>query len=188
VCTISEHSRSFRLPPWTLNDGDLTSVFYDSFRRCAVVTAFLGKEYPVLIPFPGTGHDTLQNETYSTKIVHAAQSASGIFVALNAMTEIVQFEFSTKGLLSPRRLKRASRGIPNSAFKPGAICLAMPVDNIIQCFWIKDQKCMLRTVHVATGETVSDFDLREQFDRLMGLKGQAVIKRAESLMIPELGG
>ena len=185
--TISEQSRSFRLPPWTLNDGDLTSVFYDSFRRSAIVTAFLGKEYPMLIPFPG--NDALQNETYSTKIVHAAQSPSGIFVTVNAMTEMIQFEYTSKGQLSPRRLRKASSKIPNSAFEPGAIALGMPMDNVLQCFWIKDQKCMLRTVDIgATGETVTDFDLRLHYDRLMSLKGKAVIASAPTLGIPELDG
>ncbi|KAF2660137.1 hypothetical protein K491DRAFT_688460 [Lophiostoma macrostomum CBS 122681] len=208
VRMISEHSRSFRLPPFTLNDGDLTSVFYDSLRRCAIVTAFLGKEYPLLIPFPlltsdtgtgtgtSTGYEALQNETYSTKIVHAAQSASGIFVAVNAMTEIVQFEFNAKGVLSPRRLKRVARGVPNSAFKPGAICLSMPRDDTVRAFWIKEKKCVLRTVRVGTGtgagvregEGVTDVDLRGWYDRLVGIKGRAVIKRAESLRIAELGG
>jgi hypothetical protein len=185
VSTISEHSRSFKLPPWTLNDGDLTSVFYDSFRRSAIVTAFLGKEYPMLIPFPG--YDLLQNETYSTKIVHAAQSPSGMsFIAANAMTEIIQFEYTAKGTLSPRKLKKASSKISSSTFKPGAIALAMPLDNVLQCFWIKDGKCMLRTVKIGTGETFKDYDIRPHFDRLMSLKNRPVIARAPSLLIPEM--
>lgn len=185
VGTISEHSRSFKLPPWTLNDGDLTGVFYDSMRRCALVTAFLGKEYPVLIPFPG--YDALQNETYSTKIVHTAQSPSGLtFVAVNAMTEIIQFEYTAKGTLGPRKLKKPSSKISTSAFKPGAIALAMPLENVLQIFWVKDGKCMLRSVKLGSGEVFKDYDLRPHYDRLMSMRNRSVVARAPSLMIPEL--
>ncbi|PSN68422.1 hypothetical protein BS50DRAFT_491972 [Corynespora cassiicola Philippines] len=185
VSTISEHSRSFKLPPWTLNDGDLTGVFYDSARRAALVTAFLGKEYPVLIPFPG--YDTLQNETYSTKIVHAAQSPSGsTFVVANSMTEMIQFEFTAKGTLSPRKLKKTPSKISNSVFKPEAIALAMPLENCLQCFWIKDGKCMLRSVKIGAGETFRDYDIRPHYDRLMSIRERAIIARAPSLHIPEL--
>lgn len=185
VSTISEHSRSFRMPPYTLNDGDLTSVFYDSMRRSALVTAFLGKEYPVLVPFPG--YDPLQNETYSTKIVHAAQSPSGLtFAVVNAMTELIQFEYTTKGTLSPRKFKKASSKISTSVFKPGSIALAMPVENVLQIFWVKDGKCMLRSVKIGTGEQFRDYDIRPHYDRLMSLRNKAVIARAPSLLIPEL--
>ncbi|KAF2261628.1 hypothetical protein CC78DRAFT_343557 [Lojkania enalia] len=185
VSTISEHSRSFKMPPWTLNDGDLTSVFYDSMRRNAIVTAFLGKEYPILIPFPG--YDILQNETYSTKIVHAAQSPSGAtFVVANAMTEIIQFEYNAKGALSPRKLKKSSSKISTSVFKPSTIALAMPLENCLQCFWVKDGKCMLRSIKIGATETFRDYDIRPHYDRLMSLKNKPVIARAPSLLIPEL--
>ncbi|KAF2710903.1 hypothetical protein K504DRAFT_500839 [Pleomassaria siparia CBS 279.74] len=188
VSTISEHSRSFKLPPWTLNDGDITSVFYDTSCRSAIVTAFLGKEYPLLVPFPG--FDALQNEQYSTKIVHAAQSPSGTsFIVANAMTEIIQFEHTAKGTFSPRKLKKSSSKISISVFKPGSVALAMPLENALQCFWIKDGKCMLRSVKIGTGgETFKDYDIRAHYDRLMGLKSRAVIARAPSLLIPELDG
>jgi hypothetical protein len=185
VTTVAEHSRSFKMPPWTLNDGDLTSVFYDSMRRAALVTAFLGKEYPLLIPFPG--HDNLQNETYSTKIVQAAQSPSGeTLVVVNAMTEIVQFEYTTKGMLSPRKLKKASSKISQGVFKPGSIALAMPLESVLQIFWVKDGKCMLRSVKIGASEQFKDYDIRPHYDRLMSLKTKPVIARAPSLMIPEL--
>jgi hypothetical protein len=187
VGTISEHSRSFKMPPFTLNDGDLTGVFYDPMRRCALITAFLGKEYPVLIPFPG--YDMLQNETYSTKIVHTAQSPSGLtFISVNAMTEIIQFEFTAKGTLSPRKLRKSSSKISTSVFKPGAIALAMPLENVLQLFWVKDGKCMLRSVKIGPGEVFRDYDIRPHYDRLMGIRSKAVIARAPSLMIPELDG
>ncbi|KAF1965866.1 hypothetical protein BU23DRAFT_574517 [Bimuria novae-zelandiae CBS 107.79] len=185
VTTIAEHSRSFKMPPWTLNDGDLTTVFYDSTHRSALVTAFLGKEYPLHVPFPG--YDDLQNETYSTKIVHAAQSPTGeTFTVVNAMTEIIQFEYTTKGMLSPRKLKKASSKISQGVFKPGAIALAMPLENVLQIFWVKDGKCMLRIVKIGAVEQFNDYDLRPHYDRLMSLKTKPVIARAPSLMIPEL--
>ncbi|KAF2033455.1 hypothetical protein EK21DRAFT_108925 [Setomelanomma holmii] len=109
VSTVSEHLRSFNLPPWVLNDGDLTGVFYDSVRHSALVTAFLGKYYPIQIPFPG--FDPLQNENYSTKIISAAQSPLGsTFIIANAMTEIKQFKYTSKGILSLRKLKKHSAG------------------------------------------------------------------------------
>ncbi|KAH7073549.1 hypothetical protein BKA63DRAFT_603910 [Paraphoma chrysanthemicola] len=184
VGTISEHSRSFKLPPWVLNDGDITSVFYDSAHRAALVTAFLGKEYPVMIPFPG--YDPLQNETYSTKIVAAAQSPSGsTLIVANAMTEIIQFEYTSKGTLSPRKLKKASGKMSNSVFKPGAIVLGMPEENVLLAFWIRDGKCILRTIQLGGTETIKDVDIREQYDRLMSLE-RPVVKAAESVGVPEL--
>ena len=185
VSTISEHSRSFKLPPWTLNDGDLTGVFYDSARRAALVTAFLGKEYPMLVPFPG--FETLQNETYSTKIVSAAQSSSGsTFIVANGMTEIIQFQYTAKGILSPHRLKKSSSKISASVFKPGAIALAMPQEDVLRAFWIKDGKLMLRSIKLGTTETIRDVDMRSHYDRLMSLKERPIIARAPSLAIAEL--
>ncbi|KAH7118008.1 hypothetical protein B0J11DRAFT_98340 [Dendryphion nanum] len=185
VSNLSEHSRSFKMPPWTLNDGDLTSVFYDSNRKSAIVTAFLGKEYPLLVPFPGYG--TLQNETYSTKIVDAAQSPSGTtFIVANSMTEIIQFEYNAKGALSPRKLKKSTGKISNGAFKPGAMAMAMPLENILQCFWLKEGKCMLRRINIGSTETFQDYDIRPQYDRLMSMRKNPVIARAPSLSIPEL--
>ncbi|KAH7393020.1 hypothetical protein BKA66DRAFT_457420 [Pyrenochaeta sp. MPI-SDFR-AT-0127] len=185
VSTISEHSRSFKLPPWTLNDGDLTGVFYDSSRRAALVTAFLGKEYPVLVPFPG--YEPLQNETFSTKIISAAQSPSGsTFIVANGMTEIIQFQYTAKGTLAPHRLKKSSSKISTSVFKPGHLALAMPQENCLRAFWIKDGKCMLRSINVGTTETIKDIDIRSHYDRLMSLKERPIIASAPSLDIPEL--
>lgn len=139
----------------------------------------------MLIPFPG--FDTLQNEQYGTKVVHAAQSPSGsTFVVANAMTEIIQFEYTARGTLAPRKLKKSSSKISNTVFKPGAIALAMPLENVLQCFWVRDGKCMLRTIKIGTGETFRDYDLRVHYDQLMSLKSKPIIARAPSLMIPEL--
>ena len=173
------------MPPWTLNDGDLTSVFYNSTKKAAHVTAFLAKEYPLLIPIPG--HGNLQNETYSTKIIQGAQSPTGeTFTVANAMTEIIQFEYTARGTLSPRKLRKASSRISQSVFKPGAIALAMPLETVLQMFWVKDGKCMLRSVKMGPVEQTYDHDLRPHYDRLLTLKTKPVIARAPSLMIPEL--
>jgi hypothetical protein len=186
VSTISEHSRSFKLPPWVLNDGDLTGVFYDSARRAALVTAFIGKEYPMFVPFPG--YDNLQNETYSTKIVSAAMSPSGsAFVIANSMTEMIQFEYTAKGTLSPRKLKKGSSKISNSVFKPGAIALAMPSEDTVLAFWIKDGKCVLRTIKLGATETVKDMDIRPHYDQLTKSKDRLFVASASSLSIAELG-
>jgi hypothetical protein len=185
VSTISEHSRSFKLPPWVLNDGDLTGVFYDSVRRAALVTAFIGKEYPMLVPFPG--FEALHNETYSTKIVAAAQSPSGAaFVIANSMTEIIMFEYTAKGTLSPRKLKKSSSKMSNSVFKPGAIALAMPSENTLLAFWIRDGKCMLRTIKLGALEVVKDLDIRRHYEQLMNLMDRPGMASASSLSVAEL--
>ena len=138
-----------------------------------------------MIPFPGYGD--LQNETYSTKIVFAAQSPSSqTYIVANAMTEIIQFEYTPKGRLSPHKLKKAAAKISSSVFKPGCITLAMPQDNCLQCFWVKDGKCMLRNIKLGLGENIRDIDIRPQYDRLMALKDKPVIARAPTLRIPEL--
>ncbi|OCL02328.1 hypothetical protein AOQ84DRAFT_304929 [Glonium stellatum] len=184
VSTISEYPRSFRLPPWTLNDGELTSVFYDGSHRNAIFTAFLSKEYPVLIPFPG--YEELQNEEFGTKIVHSAQSPSGsVFAVANGMAEIVQLEYTPRGTLYPRKLKMGSSKISSAAFKPGCIILAMPHESVIQAFWIKDTKLMLRIIKVNNGETFRDYDIRPHYDRIFSGRATAATQ-APVLRIPEL--
>jgi hypothetical protein len=165
ISPISQ-SRSFKLPPRVLNDGDLTSVFYDPTRRAALVTAFISKEYPLLIPFPG--YAALQNETFSTKIVAAAQSPSGsVFVVANAMTEIIMFEYTAKGAFAPRKLKKASSKISSSVFKPGAIVLGMPAEDVLKVFWIREGRCMLRTIRLGMTEGIQDVDIRGKYDELI---------------------
>ena len=89
-------------------------------------------------------------------------------------------------MLSPRKLKKASSKISQGVFKPGAIALAMPLENVLQIFWVKDGKCMLRNVKIGASEQFKDYDIRPHYDRLMSLKTKPVIARAPSLMIPEL--
>ena len=128
-----------------------------------------------------------QNETYSTKIISAAQSPSGsALIVANSMTEIIQFEYTAKGTLSPRKLKKSSSKISNNVFKPGAIALAMPSEDTLLAFWVKDGKCMLRTVKLGVTETIKDVDIRPHYDRLMNMKDRPIIGRAPSLDIPEL--
>jgi hypothetical protein len=182
ISPISQ-SRSFKLPPRVLNDGDLTSVFYDPIRRAALVTAFISKEYPLLIPFPG--YAALANETFSTKIVAAAQSPSGsVFVVANAMTEIIMFEYTAKGAFAPRKLKKASSKISSSVFKPGAIVLGMPAEDVLKVFWIRDGKCMLRTIRLGMTEGIQDVDIRGKYDEL---NSRSVVG-APSVGIAELDG
>jgi hypothetical protein len=182
ISPISQ-SRSFKLPPSVLNDGDLTSVFYDPTRRAALVTAFISKEYPLLVPFPG--YAPLQNETFSTKVVAAAQSPSGsVFVVANAMTEIIMFEYTAKGAFAPRKLKKASSKISSSVFKPGAIVLGMPAEDVLKVFWIREGKCMLRTIRLGMTEGIQDVDIRGKYDELIS---RSVVE-TPSVGIAELEG
>lgn len=138
----------------------------------------------MFVPFPG--YAKLQNETFSTKIVSAAMSPSGsVFVIANAMTEMIHFEY-TKGVLSPRKMKKSSSKISNGAFKPGAISLAMPRDDTVLVFWIKDGKCMLRTIRLGGSESIRDMDIRAQYDMLMRPKERTAMAGASSLSIAEL--
>ncbi|KAF1918188.1 hypothetical protein BDU57DRAFT_547277 [Ampelomyces quisqualis] len=165
VTSISERPRTFKLPPWVLNDGDLTSIFFDPLRRCALVTAFVGKEYPLLIPFPG--YAALHNETYSTKIICAAQSPSGSTVVVaNAMTEIILFEYSSRGTLNPRKLKKVSHKIPHGVFRPGAMEMCMPREDLLRMFWVRDGKFVVRSVWLGGREEVRDGDLRGEYERV----------------------
>ena len=42
----------------------------------------------------------------------------------------------------------------------------MPQESVIQAFWIKDAKLMLRTIKVGDGETFRDYDIRPHYDRV----------------------
>ena len=150
---------------WTTNDGDLTSVFYDTLHHSAFLTAFLGKEYPLLVPIPG--YDHLVNEESSTKVLHAAQSPSGTrFTTVNSMTEMHVYNYKSNGMLNGCRLKRATSKLSSSFFKPGHMALAMPQDNIVLLFWIKETKLMLRKIKL-DDETHNDYDLRQDYEHLI---------------------
>lgn len=143
----------------------MTCIFYDNLHRAAFLTAFLGKEYPLLIPIPG--YDELTNETFGTKVVHAAQSPSGSrFLTANGMMEMYLFEYRPNGTLSPRKLKKATAKMSSLSFKPGQLALAMPAENVALAFWVKDSaKLVLRTIRIGDSETYKDVDLRLHYDR-----------------------
>lgn len=174
VAPISSHPRTFKLPPWVLNDGDLTSIFFNPSRRSALVTAFIGKEYPLLIPFPG--YAALHNETYSTKIVCAAQSPSGaLFVVANAMTEIILFEYTTRATLNPRKLKKVSNKIPHAVFKPGALTMCFSREDLLRVFWVRDGRMVCREVGLGGREEVRDGDLRAVWEGVGRDEGRRVV-------------
>ncbi|KKK16696.1 hypothetical protein P175DRAFT_0535825 [Aspergillus ochraceoroseus IBT 24754] len=159
-------SRSFKLPPWTTDDGDLTSVFYDDFNRGVVLTAFLGREYPISFSI---SDENIASDPLSTRIVHAAQSPLGLrFVMANGMKQMYLCDSTNKGPLTPMRLKKASSKISHSVFRPGQLALSFPDENEVFAFWVKEGKLILRTIALnPTGETFSDYDLRSDFDRLV---------------------
>ncbi|KAF1817394.1 hypothetical protein P152DRAFT_510633 [Eremomyces bilateralis CBS 781.70] len=163
----TDYNRSFKLPPWTTNDGDLTSIFYDSLHRSAFLTAFLGKTYPLIIPIPG--YDHLHPDDLSPRTLCAAQSPSCIrYAALTSLTDLHLFDYKANGTLSPRRIKKATAKIPSVALKVGHVGLAMPSDTTVQIYWTKDTKLMLRTVSLRSEqETVTDRDLRSEYDRVV---------------------
>lgn len=192
------YSRSFKLPPvsdtasrlfiinavfsreaadsckWTTNDGDITSIFYDRWRRAAFLTGFFGKEYPALIPIPG--YDELVSEPYSTKILHTAQSpSSSRYTVANSMHEIYLFDYNPNGTLNPCRLKRATSKMGSASFKPGEMVLSFPQENVVLAFWMKDEKLVLRTIGVGDEETFSDYDIRPDYDQLI-LERPATLK------------
>lgn len=88
------------------------------------------------------------------------------FAVANGMTEIYLIDYKANGNLSPRKLKKAASKISTNSFKPGNLIVAMPNENTLLAFWIKDSKLMLRTTKINAYETVSDFDLRPSYDKL----------------------
>ncbi|RLL94937.1 hypothetical protein CFD26_104547 [Aspergillus turcosus] len=161
-----DKSRSFKLPSWTANDGDLTCVFYDSFHFAVIMTAFLGRESPLLVSL---ADPNIVSDPLSIKIVHAAQSPSGTrFVMANGAGEMYMCECKANTVLTPYPLKKASTKISLAAFKPGNLTLSFPQENEILAFWVKDGKLSLRAIRYSEGtETINDFDLRPDFDRLV---------------------
>jgi hypothetical protein len=129
------------------------------------VTAFLGKEYPVLIPIPGC--ECLDPEEKSPKILHAAQFPSGSrFAIVNSMTEIHVYNYKPNGTLNNRKLKKACSKLPSLSFKLGYMMLSIPQENTLLVFWIKDSKLMLRRVKI-DDETYSDYDVRPDYEYLV---------------------
>ncbi|KAL3482444.1 hypothetical protein BJX99DRAFT_2636 [Aspergillus californicus] len=159
-------SRSLKFPPWTTDDGDITSVFYDSFNQAIVLTAFLAKEYPISFL---TSHGSITSNPLSPKIVHAAQSPSGSrFIMINGMKQMFLCDSTASGSLIPTKMKKAISKIGPSAFRPGQMALSFPEENEVFAFWVKEGKLMLRTISLhAGGEAIIDYDLRPDFERLV---------------------
>ncbi|KAL4755549.1 hypothetical protein BDW72DRAFT_164041 [Aspergillus terricola var. indicus] len=159
-------SKSFKLPPWSTDDGDLTCVFYDSFNETVVLTAFLAREYPISFSLSG---EALTNGTISPRIVHAAQSPSGSrFVLANGIKQMYLCDSTASGSLIPTKMKKAISKISPSAFQPSQLALSFPGENEVFAFWTREGKLMLRTISLhAGGEAVNDYDLRSDFDRLL---------------------
>ncbi|KAL4926912.1 uncharacterized protein BDV17DRAFT_138167 [Aspergillus undulatus] len=159
-------SKSFKLPPWTDDDEDLTCVFYDSFNETVVLTAFLGKEYPISFTL---SCEAFISDPVSPRIVHAAQSPSGSrFVMANGLKQMFLCDSTASGSLIPTKMKKAISKINAAAFRPTQLALSFPGENEVFAFWAKEGKLMLRTISLhAGGETVSDCDLRSEFDRLL---------------------
>ncbi|KAL4938002.1 hypothetical protein BDV06DRAFT_215452 [Aspergillus oleicola] len=159
-------SKSFKLPPWTNDDEDLTSVFYDSFNETVVLTAFLGKEYPISFSLSS---EAFTSDPLSVKIVHAAQSPSGSrFVMANGMKQMFLCDSTASGSLIPTKMKKGITKIAASAFRPNQLAFSFPGENEVFAFWAREGKLMLRTISLhAGGEAISDYDLRSEFDRLL---------------------
>ncbi|RAH83668.1 hypothetical protein BO86DRAFT_31517 [Aspergillus japonicus CBS 114.51] len=163
---VPDSSKSFKLPSWTTNDGDLTGVYYDSSHHAVLLTAFFGKEYP--LSFSMTDNK-ITNDPFSTRIVHAAQSPSGSrFIIANGMCDIYLCDAKASGGINRSRLKKASYKMNPAVFRPGQLALAFPQEYEMLAFWVKTGKLMLRTVRMQGGiESVSDYDLRPDYDRLV---------------------
>ncbi|KAL2815497.1 hypothetical protein BJX63DRAFT_389673 [Aspergillus granulosus] len=161
-----DSSKSFKLRPWTTDDEDLTSVYYDNFNQTIVLTAFLAKEYPISYSI---STDIITNSPLSPQIVHAAQSPSGSrFVLANGMKQMYLCDSTASGSLIPTKMKKAISKISPSVFRPGHLALAFPKETEVVAFWPKEGKLMLRTISLHTGgEVISDHDLRTEFDRLV---------------------
>lgn len=167
-------------------DGDLTGVFYDSRRRFAFLTAFLGKEYPMLIPMLDN-YAKLTNSRNSAKIAHAAQSPSGSRYAFaNGMSELFICDYKSDGTLNPCRLKKAEGKISTAAFTPGHIALAYPLETTVLVSWIKDGGLLVRCIALAEhSETFTDLDLRGEFERLSVEQMPATVDHAPPLPVRE---
>ncbi|KAK1142690.1 hypothetical protein N8T08_007495 [Aspergillus melleus] len=159
-------SRTFKLPPWTSNDKGATCVFYDNYHRAVLLTASSKKEYPVSSP---TVEESNMSDQSGTTIIHAAQSPSGSrFVIANGNNQVCLCNTSASGTLRPSRTKKASNKISPSVFKPGKLALSFPRENEVLLFWIKQGRLILRMVRLYEGnETVSEYDLRSDYDRLV---------------------
>lgn len=163
---------------WTSN-GYLTSVFYDSIHHSIFLTAFLNFEYPLLLSM-FNGEAT--SSPFNTQIIHAAQSPSGSrYAVASGTSEIHICDHKPGTTLNPIRIKKASSKIPSLAFRPGKLSLSFLRENALLVFWVKDERLMLRTIRLnESGEAVPDYDLREDYERLMAERVPSASSRAQS--------
>ncbi|KAF2436818.1 hypothetical protein EJ08DRAFT_3976 [Tothia fuscella] len=172
--TITRNPHSFKLPPWTTNDGGFTNIFYDDIHHLALLTAFISKGYQSLICMDT--NEVLEAGSFFSKVVHAAQSPSGsTFIIANGMSEIIHLNVKPNRTLSPRKLKKAGAKISSSAFRPNNMVLSMPDEGTVFAFWVKDLKFILRTMKIAEGESYTDLDLRPHVDRLHSDRSPPII-------------
>ncbi|OJI83714.1 hypothetical protein ASPTUDRAFT_190162 [Aspergillus tubingensis CBS 134.48] len=186
---VPDKSKSLKLPSWTSNDGDFTGVFYDGTQHAVLLTAFFAKEYP---SFFSMLDDKTTNDSFSTRVVHAAQSPSGTrFIIANGMCEVYVGDSKANGRLQLSRVRKASSKISPSVFRPGQLALSFPQETEMLAFWVKAGKLVLRSVRMQDGiETTSDCDLRSDFDRLVVERPMAADfhtqRRRHSLLSTEL--
>lgn len=204
--TITHAPRSFRLPPWTTNDGGLENVFFSPATNGVIFTAFISKEYPVHIPIVPRGNRAdedgdIRPVTFGTKVITAAQSPSGEkFVLANGINELVLLGFKAGGQLAPRRLKNGQAKMVAGAFRHGHVALGMPSDEdvwVLACSWKESgAKMMLRAVKVSVdGETYNEVDIRERFEAVMKEEVEEIVLEksdavppvwdVEAVMLPE---
>lgn len=164
-------------------DGSLTGAFYDSLHKSIFLTVFSSKEYPLLF---STSNGQATGSSFSTKILHAAQSPSGSRYAIaNGVNEIYICDYKPDGPFNPIRIKKASSKISSSAFRPGKLLLSFLHENILLIFWVKDEKLMLRTVRLNDGgELINDYNLRADLERLMAERTPNASSRTQS---PRIG-
>ncbi|GMF71258.1 unnamed protein product [Aspergillus oryzae] len=171
---------------------DLTCVFYDNVHHAVLLPAYFEKEFP---KSSSVADKDMLKDPNSTRITHAAQSASGSqFAIANGMNQIYLFDSIASGSTRVSRMKKASHKISSSVFRPGYLSLAFPQDDEILLFWMDNGKLMLRTVRLHEGtQTSNDYDLRSDFDRLILERptADAQLRRASLLskqQSPELDG
>ena len=154
-------------------------MFYDSIHHSIFLTASLNFEYPLLLSM-FNGEAT--SSPFNTQIIHAAQSPSGSrYAVASGTSEIHICDHKPGTTLNPIRIKKASSKIPSLAFRPGKLSLSFLRENVLLVFWVKDERLMLRTIRLnESGEAVSDYDLRADFQRLMAERVLSAISRAQS--------
>ena len=136
--------------------------------------------------------DKTTNDSFSTRVVHAAQSPSGTrFIIANGMCEVYVGDSKANGRLQLSRVRKASSKISPSVFRPGQLALSFPQETEMLAFWVKAGKLVLRSVRMQDGiETTSDCDLRSDFDRLVVERPMAADfhtqRRRHSLLSTEL--